>query len=63
LGQKDDNAITDSKPKGHLAKNRKSQLLLWHRPNNLGKSGKATSDMKKRLDTNRLPESSVVEFA
>jgi hypothetical protein len=63
LGQKDDNAITDAKPKGHLAKNRMSQSILWHKPSNLGKSGKATSDMKKRLDTNRLPESLVVEFA
>jgi len=63
LGQTADSAITDAKPKGPLAKNHMSQSLLWHKPSNLGKSGTATSDTKKHLDTNQLPESLVVEFA
>ena len=62
-GEERDSATTDAQTTTHLAKNRMSQSILWHKPSNLGKSGKATNDMKKRLGTNRLLESSVVESA
>jgi len=56
LGQKDDNAITDAKPKGHLAKRQMFQWPLGHKPSNLGKTDMAKGDTKTLSDTNRLGE-------